>query len=79
MITNITVPARQCKCEVCGYTWLSFAPEIPVYCSNIKCRSREWNGVKTPQPPARRIKLPAPRRSGRPRTVPEWAEEQTDL
>jgi len=59
MITNITVPARLCKCEAmlksgqpCLYEWVSIAERVPSHCQNRECRSREWNGKKEKRAPA---------------------------
>lgn len=62
MITNVTVPARYCVCDLCGYDWHSIALQVPVNCQNRECRSREWNGKKerkalTPKP---QVILPKP-------------------
>lgn len=46
MITNVTIPARLCRCEICFYEWISIAERVPVNCQNRECRSREWNGKK---------------------------------
>jgi len=52
MITNVTVPARLCKCDVCTYEWISIAVLPVSHCQNRECRSREWNGVKERKAPA---------------------------
>lgn len=72
MITNVTVPARLCRCEallsngsVCGYEWISLATRnVPTHCQNRECRSREWNGVKPKHVPAPKpaVILPKPNR-----------------
>ena len=46
MIKEVTVPARYCVCDVCGYDWHSIAGRIPESCQNRACRSRLWNGKK---------------------------------
>lgn len=61
MITNVSVPARHCLCEICGYEWCSVAAKIPVNCQNRECRSREWNGVKTKKLPEKKPALVLPK------------------
>lgn len=48
MITDVTIPARLARCEVCGYEWITIlaADRIPACCQNRDCRSRLWNGKK---------------------------------
>jgi hypothetical protein len=48
MITNVTVPARLCHCEICTYEWVTLLapPRLPATCQNRECRSRLWNGKK---------------------------------
>jgi hypothetical protein len=62
MITNVTIPARYCVCDLCGYDWHSIAALPPTHCQNRACRSREWNGKKTKRVPAPKpqVVLPKP-------------------
>ena len=62
MITKVTIPARACKCEVCGYEWISIAVDVVLWCQNRECRSREWNGKKEKKKPEKKpeIVLPKP-------------------
>lgn len=62
MITNVTVPARYCVCDLCGYDWHSIAVQVPVNCQNRECRSREWNGKKLKRVPEKKpvVILPKP-------------------
>jgi hypothetical protein len=60
MIRETTIPATECRCEVCGHEWTQTDGKIPTHCR--KCRSREWNGKKQfVQSHVHEIKLPAPR------------------
>jgi hypothetical protein len=68
MIRDITIPAKHCVCDLCGYRWVSTAAEPPKWCGNPKCRSREWNGKKQ-RSHRMEITLPAPRKPGRPKTI----------
>lgn len=61
MITDVTIPARYCVCNVCGYDWHSIAVKIPESCQNRKCRSREWNGVKVKRAPEKKPVLVLPK------------------
>ena len=70
MITNVTVPARLCKCEAllkdgspCLYEWITLlaAPRLPTHCMNRGCRSREWNGVKPKRLPEPKPKVILPK------------------
>jgi hypothetical protein len=67
MTTDTTIPAKLCKCDVCGHEWTQVG-KLPIHCRNKQCQTREWNGKK---PHGRshihEIKLPAPRTSGRPK------------
>lgn len=68
MIEAVQIDATQCTCEVCGYEWVSTGKQLPECCA--KCRSRKWNGVKQAvKSHVHEIKLPSPRRGGRPRTI----------
>lgn len=62
MIRDITIPAKECSCSACGYTWISISTRIPESCRNRDCRSREWNGKKIKRKPERgpKVKLPKP-------------------
>jgi hypothetical protein len=74
MIRDVTIPAKECTCEKCGHRWTHFGPRPPTNCPRKTCRTREWNGRK-PQPS--KIKLPAPRKKGRPKatTVFDYSED----
>lgn len=61
MITNVTVPARLCRCDICFYEWISIATFVPVNCQNRECRSREWNGKKLKKPQEKRPLLVLPK------------------
>lgn len=75
MITDTTIPAKLCTCDICHYQWVSIAAKLPECCRNILCRSREWNG-KTLKSHAHEIKLPAPRKPGRPKTITLLEDEE---
>jgi hypothetical protein len=68
-VRKIKIPAFDCTCLVCGHRWVSIAPQPPISCGSPKCRSRQWNGVKKKPARVPKIKLPAPRKKGRPRTI----------
>jgi hypothetical protein len=68
MIRDKVITVKECTCDVCGYHWTSTAPTPPRWCANKDCRSREWNGRKLPSL-TDEIKLPAPRKAGRPKTA----------
>jgi hypothetical protein len=77
VIRDVTIPARECRCDKCGHSWISIGESVPTHCRNRNCRSREWNGKKQEVRSHRNeIKLPAPRSSGRPKHI-AWAEEET--
>jgi hypothetical protein len=70
MIEDTTIPAKLCKCEKCGHEWTQTDGKLPQHCRNQDCKSREWNGKKKQlQSHIHEIKLPAPRKGGRPNTV----------
>jgi hypothetical protein len=63
MITNVTVPALLCLCDVCSHEWVSVAfTKRPSHCANPECRSREWNGKKQRKAPEKKpvIVMPPP-------------------
>jgi hypothetical protein len=61
MMEKVTIPARLCTCDVCGYgPWYSIAKKKPEACPNRKCRSREWNGAKGRPKGVQAINLPKP-------------------
>lgn len=62
----IQLTAYACKCNICGYEWVSNTD--PQCCQNRKCRSKLWDGRKK-RSHVKEIRLPAPRKRGRPRTV----------
>jgi hypothetical protein len=68
MIRDITIPVKLCECNLCAYSWLSLALKPPESCRNRHCRSREWNGKKRVSH-IDEIKLPPPRKAGRPKTI----------
>ena len=71
MICRITIPATLCQCDKCGHSWTSYGDAPPKNCRNQKCRSREWNGKKLLlQSHVNEIKLPSPRKGGRPKNKP---------
>ena len=41
MFKPITVKRNICKCERCGYEWISLGGPLPIACS--KCKNRYWN------------------------------------
>lgn len=43
----------ECKCDKCGYEWITKKAEIPKVCS--KCKSIKWNGFT---PPSVTIEVP---------------------
>lgn len=61
MITNVTVPARLCKCDLCSYDWVSLANLPPTHCQNRSCRSRKWNGVKPKKVPEKKPQVVLPK------------------
>jgi hypothetical protein len=73
MITDITVPAKRCKCDVCGREWTIYEDNpLPSHCRNQDCRSREWNGKKIhTQSHIHEIKFPSVRERGRRHTTTE--------
>lgn len=62
MIQDVTIPARYCVCDLCGYDWHSIAFLPPTHCQNRDCRSREWNGKKPNRVPEKKavVILPKP-------------------
>jgi hypothetical protein len=68
MIRETFRPTLDCTCDKCGYAWVVLGRTPPANCANKDCRSREWNGKKQ-RSHAKEIKLPAPRKGGRPRTI----------
>ena len=62
MIQKIEIIVNDNTCDVCGYNWTSLAQNIPIFCPNKKCRSREWNGKKQRKPQPARAVLPKPKR-----------------
>lgn len=68
MIRDVMIPAKQCTCDRCGYSWLSQASTLPESCRNPQCRSRQWNGAKR-KSRKNEIRLPSPRKNGRPKTI----------
>lgn len=68
MMTDVLAPAKQCKCDICGREWISYGINKPECCRNLACRSRQWDGIKS-QPYQAKIRLPGPRRRGRPRSI----------
>jgi hypothetical protein len=76
MIIDVKLPAKECTCDICGYQWVSLATiQPPECCRSLACRSREWNGKKMPSY-AKVIKLPAPRKGGRPKTITLLDEDE---
>lgn len=72
MITDITIPAKLCKCDKCGHEWEQTNGKLPMQCRNEDCRSREWNGKKIQtRSHIHEIKFPARRAGGRPRVTVE--------
>lgn len=61
MIRQVTVPALECTCGICGHVWHSLAPPSrpPLWCANSLCRSREWDGSKVRRKPRRPARAPA--------------------
>ena len=72
ILGDVLVPGKSLRCDQCQYSWVSIANELPIYCPNRDCRSREWNGKKKKRKPARqpKIELPKP-------TKVRWVEEDT--
>jgi hypothetical protein len=68
MIRSITIAANECTCNKCHHKWVSIGKTPPQNCQNKKCRSRAWNGKKQPSH-VDEIKLPRPRKGGRPRII----------
>lgn len=64
MITKAKIDAMRCRCDVCGYEWVSTAIKPPQACQSRACRSREWNGKSRPSW-VNEIKLPGPRQGKR--------------
>ncbi|HEX5426574.1 MAG TPA: hypothetical protein VFW94_23705 [Candidatus Acidoferrales bacterium] len=65
MITRVQIWAWEVRCErpECqhrGIPWIFVGVDPPVICRY--CRSREWNGKKSPQPKRAGVKLPKPKR-----------------
>ena len=74
ILGDVMVPGKHLKCDVCLLPWVSIASELPKFCPNRDCRSRQWNGKKQKRKPARlpSVELPKPQRI---RTV----DEDTDF
>jgi hypothetical protein len=72
MIREIIVPAKECTCDLCTYSWRSLQAKKPTACP--RCGSRQWNGQKRPSH-VNEIKFPSPRKVGRPKTMPQLEEE----
>jgi hypothetical protein len=64
ILGKVMIQGTSCKCDVCGYPWVSIADREPDMCRNRYCRSREWNGKKQKRRPAPKPKiiLPKPQR-----------------
>ena len=64
ILGDVMVPGKSLRCDQCGHHWVSIANELPVFCPNRDCRSREWNGKKVKRQPARqpKIELPKPKK-----------------
>ena len=69
-VRNVVVPGRLCNAEQCHRPWLSILKHLPERCPRRDCRSRQWNGAKQ-RSHVNEIKLPAPRRPGRPKSGAE--------
>ena len=67
MIQDILVPAKRCTCDACKHEWTSFTPHLPTFCP--ECHTRQWNGIRPAKSHVHEIKLPAPRKAGRPQTA----------
>ena len=61
ILRDVLVPGKELRCDLCGWTWVSIASDLPDFCPNRDCRSREWNGKKKRIRPTR-IQLPKPTR-----------------
>jgi hypothetical protein len=59
ILREVLVPGKELKCERCDFIWVSIAKDLPEFCPNRDCRSREWNGRKKRIKPTR-IELPKP-------------------
>jgi hypothetical protein len=59
ILRDVQVPGKELKCEQCSFVWISIAKDLPEFCPNRECRSRQWNGAKKQLRPTR-IELPKP-------------------
>lgn len=46
VLREVLIPGKELKCAACGYVWVTIKTELPDFCANGSCRSREWNGKK---------------------------------
>lgn len=61
ILRDVMVSGKELQCDICRYVWVSISRELPEWCPNRDCRSREWNGRKTRRKPSlERIQLPKP-------------------
>lgn len=66
MRRKITITATRCTCDHCGHSWTSLGDKQTAVCA--KCRRRTWDGGKL-RHHGKEIKLPKPRKGGRPRAI----------
>lgn len=63
ILRDVMVPGKELKCEKCQKIWICLSPDLPEFCTNRDCRSREWNGKKKRRKPTdERIQIPKPSR-----------------
>jgi hypothetical protein len=76
ILGDVQVPGKHLQCDQCRFDWISIAKDLPDFCPNRECRSREWNGKKTKRKPARQpaIQLPSPRKVRK----SEFCQDDTD-
>ncbi|MGA7314757.1 MAG: hypothetical protein WBX22_12380 [Silvibacterium sp.] len=77
MIERVRVPVKRCLCEVCLTEWLVPTDQLPMFCRNLACRSRNWNGKKQlRRSHVNEIVLPSPHTRGRPKTAQPFFESE---
>ncbi len=61
IIRDVLVHGKELECDKCHIVWISIAKDLPDFCPNRECRTREWNGKKRCVRPTR-IELPKPQK-----------------
>lgn len=64
ILRDVLLPGKELRCNVCSWEWVSISRDLPDFCANRECRSREWNGKKKKRKPRRApaIEIPKPRK-----------------